>query len=240
MNTESILEGGTPEVIAVVTDIDNTLGVATDETETLSAYTQRALADWLRTRDNHGTIETLREALAAESIPTDMESLVDTAYAWIRDQRQSPALEAVLGAFWRDAYAVEALDNTLSTDAVAQLEFWAEDRRALFIYAERPRVAQQALIAHTDHGDLAPLFAGFFDTRMGPSTDPATYNTIAAALGEIPASLLFVSADGERLDAAKSAGWQTCFLVRDDDTADHAHENGQHAVVDSFAAIELV
>lgn len=229
-----------PEVVAIVTDIDNVLVEPDDDKPTLASYTRASLADWLRANASQPSVEALAEAVRAEAESADIETVINYTYNWIRDKRQSLELETALGVFWRDAYASADLDNTLAPDAVSALTYWSEDRRALFVFTERPRVAQQALVANSDYGDLADLFAGFFDTRMGPLDETATYNTIAAALGEIPASVLFVSAVGDRLDAAAAAGWQTCWLTRDDGDAAKAHENGNHPTVESFAEIELV
>ncbi len=243
MNDRLALGEMSPDVVAIVTDIDNTLAKRDDASETLSSHTRRAFGQWLQARIDDSPVSAaleLRSAVESEIGEVSTDTVINHAYQWIREQRQSPALETALGEFWRTGYAENSLDNTLAPDAVAGLEFWAEDRRALFIFSERPRVAQQALISHSDHGDLGELFAGFFDTRMGPPDSPATYHTIAAALGEIPASILFISATLDSLDAAAEAGWQTCFIVRDAETEEVADQQNDHPVVTGFDSIELL
>ena len=73
--------------------------------------------------------------------------------------------------------------------------------------------AQRLIFCHSVAGDLAPLLAGFFDTRVGGKLKSASYGATVGALGILPASLLFLSDAEAELDAA--AGWlQTMQLGR--------------------------
>ena len=59
------------------------------------------------------------------------------------------------------------------------------------------------------------MFAGYFDTETGPKREVQSYRRIAEAVGEEPHHLLFLSDIVEELDAARAAGFQTAWLVRE-------------------------
>jgi enolase-phosphatase E1 len=84
--------------------------------------------------------------------------------------------------------------------------------------------AQRLLFGHSDAGDLTPLFSGFYDTRIGAKREASAYAAIAADIGVPSADILFLSDIEGELDAARAAGMQTLWLVRDgepDPAADH-------------------
>jgi len=74
--------------------------------------------------------------------------------------------------------------------------------------------AQKLFFQYSEAGDLTPLFGGYFDTETGPKREQASYEKIAAAIGEQPEHLLFLSDIVEELDAAKAAGFHTAWLLR--------------------------
>jgi methionine salvage enolase-phosphatase E1 len=65
----------------------------------------------------------------------------------------------------------------------------------------------------TVDGDLRPLFGGFFGTASGPKTDSDSYCRIAAAIATQVGEIRFLSDLVGELDAAATAGMQTCWLV---------------------------
>jgi enolase-phosphatase E1 len=94
--------------------------------------------------------------------------------------------------------------------------------------------AQQLLFGHSDAGDLTPLFKGFYDTRIGAKREASAYTAIAADIGLRPADILFLSDIEGELDAARAAGMQTLWLVRDgepDPAAGHRQVRDFDAVV---------
>ena len=91
------------------------------------------------------------------------------------------------------------------------------------------------LFGYSDAGDLTPLFSGFYDTGVGAKREAASYRAIAADIGLAPQDVLFLSDVAEELDAAREAGMQTVWLVRDTEP-DAAARHPQAA---TFDAIEL-
>ena len=95
--------------------------------------------------------------------------------------------------------------------------------------------AQQLLFAHTEFGDLTPLFSGYFDTRIGPKQEPAAYRAIAEAIGLPSEDILFLSDIEGELEAARAAGMATTRLVREDGP----NPASRHPLARDFDEIDL-
>jgi enolase-phosphatase E1 len=100
------------------------------------------------------------------------------------------------------------------------------------VYSSGSTQAQELLFRHSDAGDLTPLFAGYFDTRIGPKREQHPYSAIAKEVGLPPADILFLSDVAQELDAAAASGMRTIQLVRDDSI-----ERGRHRTVHDFDEI---
>lgn len=73
------------------------------------------------------------------------------------------------------------------------------------------------LMAFSNSGDLRPFISGFFDTTVGPKTTASSYSDIALTLGlDSPHQILFATDSVKEVAAAREAGWQVLFAVRDD------------------------
>jgi enolase-phosphatase E1 len=83
------------------------------------------------------------------------------------------------------------------------------------VYSSGSVHAQKLLFAHTEFGDLTPLFSGYFDTRIGGKKQAESYKTIAEQIQCQPNEILFLSDIVDELDAAQAVGFQTYWLVRD-------------------------
>jgi enolase-phosphatase E1 len=100
-------------------------------------------------------------------------------------------------------------------DAVRHLKKWHQAGIRLYVFSSGSVQAQKLLFAHTEHGDLTPLFSGYFDTTIGNKREADSYRKIAGAIGAPPGDILFLSDIREELDAARAAGMQVAWLVRD-------------------------
>jgi enolase-phosphatase E1 len=103
-------------------------------------------------------------------------------------------------------------------DAVRHLKQWKQAGVRLYVFSSGSVQAQKLLFAHTEYGDLTPLFSGYFDTTIGNKREADSYRKIAEAIGAPPGDILFLSDIREELDAARSAGMQTFLLKRDGGT----------------------
>jgi enolase-phosphatase E1 len=118
---------------------------------------------------------------------------------------------------WEEGYASGALKGDLYPDVAPALRAWAGVGVRLAVYSSGSVAAQKLIFGHSVAGDLAPLFAAFFDTRIGAKREAASYAAIAAELGVPPAALLFLSDVEAELDAAAASGLDTCQIVRAED-----------------------
>lgn len=146
---------------------------------------------------------------------TRVESAAAYARFLIDQDRKATVLKSLQGKIWEEGYRSGALKSPVYGDVPPAFRRWHEDGRRIAIFSSGSVLAQKLLFAHTTHGDLSPWIAGYFDTTTGPKREPASYATIAAALGLGPAQILFVSDIVAELDAAAAAGMQTRLCVRD-------------------------
>jgi enolase-phosphatase E1 len=103
----------------------------------------------------------------------------------------------------------------LYPDVAPELRSWHARGLRLYIYSSGSVHAQQLIYGHTVAGDLTPLLSGYFDTRTGPKREVGSYRRIAETIGVPPRRILFLSDMREELDAAREAGWQTVWMVRE-------------------------
>lgn len=108
----------------------------------------------------------------------------------------------------------------------------------LYVYSSGSVKAQKLFFGYSQDGDLLPLFSGHFDTQMGGKREAQSYKNILVELQkqhtELNAeNILFLSDIKEELDAARDAGMQTVWLLRDSDIPADA----KHKAVKSFAEI---
>jgi enolase-phosphatase E1 len=138
------------------------------------------------------------------------------AYAlWLMDRdSKCTALKSLQGRIWEEGYRRGTLRSELFADVPPALARWKAQGRRTFIYSSGSVLAQQLLFEHTPFGDLRPMIAGWFDTRVGAKREAAAYGRIAGEIGLAPAAVLFVSDVAEELDAARQAGMQTLLALR--------------------------
>ncbi|MCX8134980.1 MAG: acireductone synthase [Roseococcus sp.] len=194
----------------LLTDIEGTTTSIAFVHRTLFPYAAAALEGFLAAR---GEAPEVAAILAGVPGPDRIATLRD----WMaRDVKATP-LKALQGMIWRAGYASGALRGHLWPDVPAALRAWRARGLRLAVYSSGSEEAQRLLFRHSEAGDLEPLFERFFDTRMGPKREAASYARIAAAWGAPPAATLFLSDVAEELDAARAAGLATCQLVRPED-----------------------
>src|SRR3546814_11356669 len=110
---------------------------------------------------------------------------------------------------WREGYLAGALQADLYPDAAAGLRRWHAEGHRLAVYSSGSVAAQQLLFAHTDAGDLTPLFDAFFDTESGPKREADSYRPIPARRGVPAPGIVFLSAVVAALAAPPPAGRRT-------------------------------
>ncbi len=134
---------------------------------------------------------------------------------WLMDcDRKSTALKSLQGKIWKAGFESGELKGTLFDDVPGAFRRWAATGKVA-IYSSGSVEAQKLLFGHSNFGDLRPLIADYFDTRIGPKTASASYAAIAQAMGVGPGEAVFFSDVVKELDAAREAGMETRLAVRE-------------------------
>ncbi len=165
------------------------------------------------------------------------QPVLNTLLAWMDDDSKITPLKTIQGMIWTEGYLRGDLTGELYPDVAPALKRWQQAGLRLYVYSSGSEAAQKLLFGHTAEGDLKPLFLGFFDTRIGPKRDPASYHTICRGANIQPGECLFLSDVDAELDAAASSGLLTCQLVR---RADGTVASARHPTAGDFDAVATI
>jgi len=201
---------------AIVTDIEGTTSSLSFVKDVLFPYARARMESFVR---DHGEEPAVRKLLdevraVAHRQLTEAETVAQLRI-WIDEDKKITPLKALQGMIWEAGYRQGDFRGHVYEDAVRNLRRWKERFIRLYVFSSGSVQAQRLLFGHSDHGDLTPLFSGYFDTAIGAKRDAASYQKIAAAVGVQAAHILFLSDITEELDAARAAGMRTVHLVRD-------------------------
>lgn len=215
---------------AIVTDIEGTTSSLSFVKDVLFPYARAHLADYVRRHQDEPPVRAiLQESRGEVGAERDVEQLIAQLVQWLDEDKKVTPLKSLQGLIWEAGYQQGDFKGHVYPDAAKALKAWKAQGLALYIYSSGSVYAQKLLFAHTGYGDLTPLFSGYFDTHIGGKKERESYCRIAGELG-IPASgILFLSDIKEELDAARAAGFQTLWLVRDgepDPGAEHRQVGG--------------
>ena len=229
----------------ILTDIEGTTSSITFVKDVLFPYAAEHLPAYV---DDHQDDETVKDALAQTAAlaaedgiqidPADTSRLIDQLLAWIAEDRKATPLKTLQGLIWEDGYRNGDYAAHMYPDATEHLYKWNDDGLPVYVYSSGSVKAQKLFFGYSQDGDLLSLFSGHFDTLMGSKREVQSYLNILAELQKTHEDLqagdvLFLSDIKEELDAAKEAGMQTCWLVRDGEIPAEA----MHKVVSDFADI---
>ena len=202
-------------VDVVVMDIEGTTTSVEFATSVLYPYAREHLPNFVRLHRGEPEVESiLDEARQAGGVWNDEAVVVRMCHWMERDQQVTP-LKTLQGLIWEDGFRSGQLVSHVYPDVAPALQAWHERGIGLYVYSSGSTYAQQLIYGHTIAGDLTPLLSGYFDTRIGHKRETRSYQRIAEAIGAAPRRILFLSDVREELDAARNAGWQTVWLVRD-------------------------
>lgn len=201
---------------AIVTDIEGTTSSLSFVKDVLFPYARARLPAFIAAHAQTPAVRAQLRAVA-ETVgrPLSDAEACTQLVQWIDEDRKITPLKALQGMIWEAGYRQGDFQGHVYEDAVRHLRTWKARGIALYVFSSGSVHAQKLLFAHTAYGDLTPLFSGYFDTTMGSKRETSAYQRIAEAIGAPPGEILFLSDIHEELDAARSAGMQTCWLVRD-------------------------
>jgi enolase-phosphatase E1 len=202
---------------AIVTDIEGTTSSLSFVKDVLFPYARERMGDFVRGHANDAAVTRwLDEVRQIAGSDLSNDEVIAQLVRWIDEDKKITPLKALQGMIWEDGYKNGDFKGHMYEDAVRHLRKWKNTGIRLYVYSSGSVLAQKLLFAHTDYGDLMPLFSGYFDTNVGGKREADSYRKIAESIGITPADTLFLSDIREELDAAQAAGMQTWWLVRED------------------------
>lgn len=223
-------------VKAILVDIEGTTTSIDFVHKTLFPYARERLRKFLKA---HASEPAVRKELAEVSRLEGRELTVDEAAAvlekWIDEDRKATPLKQLQGMIWRKGYESGELKGHVYADTPDYLRRWHAKGIRLYVYSSGSVEAQKLIFGHTEHGDLTPLFSGYFDTRVGGKREAQSYRAIVRETGLSAGEMLFLSDVGEELDAARAAGLKTGQLLRDD----KARPSITHPQARNFSEVRL-
>jgi len=200
---------------AILTDIEGTTTSIAFVTETLFPYARAALQAYVA-RNERELLPLLDEVRAMEeALDADRAQVIAILERWIDEDRKATPLKEIQGRIWAHGYASGAFRGHVYPDAAEALRAWYAAGYRLHVYSSGSVEAQKLIFGHSDQGDLAPLFSGWFDTRVGPKRAADSYARIAEAIGEPPEAILFLSDHPAEIAAARTAGLRTLLIDRE-------------------------
>jgi enolase-phosphatase E1 len=230
------------EIEAVLTDIEGTTTSISFVYDVLFPYAAGRLDEYCsQTAPGAGLAEALArlrqehaEESAREASLPPFGNGAGYARRLMAEDRKSTGLKLLQGVIWEEGYRTGALRGHVFPDVPPALASWRAAGLRLRIFSSGSVRAQKLLFAHTEAGDLTPLFEGFHDTTTGPKREAASYTAIAEAYGLGAGEILFLSDVREELDAAAGAGMRTGMLVR---PGNRPADPGGHPVFRDFGEI---
>jgi enolase-phosphatase E1 len=219
----------------ILTDIEGTTTSIAFVKVTLFEHARRALPAFVAAHGGEPRVRAeldAARALLGDPAATD-SAVVEALLGWIDEDRKATPLKALQGMIWEEGYQEGAYRAHLYPDVPPLLRRWRERGLLLSVFSSGSIHAQRLLFAHTEAGDLTPLFDRYFDTTTGPKTEAASYAAIAAALSAEPREVLFLSDVAAELDAALTAGLCPVGVAREG-----ARIDGGYPVVRSFDEID--
>lgn len=219
----------------VLTDIEGTTSSISFVKDVLFPYAARHLPVWLAANWHTPAVQTQIHDMAAHTDAplTTAEQANAVLQQWITEDRKLTPLKALQGMIWKQGYIEGAYKAHMYPDAPVYLKAWKQQGLALYVYSSGSTAAQKLFFRYSEAGDLTDLFSGYFDTTIGAKRERDAYVRISDAIGTPAQDILFLSDIIEELDAARSAGMQTCWLDRGNSRLPCPHPR-----VNSFSEID--
>jgi enolase-phosphatase E1 len=200
----------------IVTDIEGTTTSLSFVKDVLFPYSRTHMATFVRDHTQDPAVRhELEEVRRLSGQNLSETEIIDQLQRWIAEDKKVTPLKSLQGMIWEDGYQKGDFKGHLYEDAARHLKKWQQAGIRLYVFSSGSVQAQKLLFAHTEYGDLTPLFSGYFDTNIGNKREADAYRKIAETTGSAPEDILFLSDIQEELDAARAAGMQTFWLIRD-------------------------
>jgi enolase-phosphatase E1 len=231
-----------------VLDVEGTTSSVRFVYDVLFPYARQELAAFLAAHWDEADVMHARELIARDAgapsfaaraggevgeagrrrVIAEVERLMDA-------DAKATGLKELQGLIWRTGFESGLLRAHVYADVPPALAAWTTAGKDVRIYSSGSVAAQRLFFGHTEAGDLTRFLRGHYDTTTGPKREPASYAKIVGDMGLPAERVLFLSDVTAELDAARTAGLQTCLVVRPGNAPAPA-EHG-HAVVTDFGQV---
>jgi enolase-phosphatase E1 len=207
----------------VLLDIEGTTTPIAFVFDVLFPYARKKIADFLGRNPTSAEVRAdltrLREEWEADfqqGLDPPPYNNDDSRYLlWLMDSdRKSTPLKSLQGKVWEEGYRAGELKSRVFADVPRAFERWRRQSIQIYIFSSGSVLAQKLLFTHTEAGDLTEFISGYFDTNIGPKSDPESYRRIAEAVKMAPPEIVFVSDVTKELAAARETGMQVVLSVR--------------------------
>jgi 5-methylthioribose kinase len=202
-------------VRAIVLDIEGTTSSIAFVKEQLFPFARDRIPAYVRDHESElrDILDQVRRIEGNEQL--DASQLIEVLLRWMTEDRKITPLKALQGIIWKQGFDSGELRAHIYDDAVRALRRWHERGLPLYVYSSGSVAAQKLLFAHTQQGDLTPMFSGYFDTTSGSKLEAASYKGIAAAIALPADAILFLSDHPGEIQAAAAAGMQSILVNRE-------------------------
>lgn len=228
---------------AVLLDIEGTTTPIDFVHQTLFPYAKARIGKYVET--HFATLDDEISRLVDESAhdpsytvpvdPTEPGSVSAYLEFLIDHDRKSTPLKSIQGMIWEHGYGSGELRSIVFDDVPTAFERWNQTGKRIAIFSSGSVLAQRLLFRHTNHGDLTPFIARYFDTRVGSKRVRDSYVAIAAELELRADEILFASDTIDELDAARDAGLTTVMTARPGNPA--VEEKVVHRVIGELGSL---
>ncbi len=209
----------------ILLDIEGTTCPVSFVAETLFPYARINIPEYLQRNSENAEIlnllQKVREAWqqdqdeSASVLWSQGEKLEQYLDLLITQDRKLTELKDLQGMVWEEGYANGDIIGPLYDDVPQALQDWHDQGITLSVYSSGSVAAQKLIYSHSNAGNLSHLFSHWFDTKIGPKHVSTSYKDIANTM-QVPGNqILFISDSRQELEAAKCAGIQTIFSIRD-------------------------
>jgi len=215
----------------VLTDVEGTTTPIAFVRDVLFPFARARLADFLA---GHAADPAVAAELAEVARLAAGQAPLAALLGWMDQDAKVTPLKALQGLIWAEGYREGAIKGAIYPDVPPALRAWSAAGIGLAVYSSGSVEAQRLIFGYSEAGDLTPLLGFYFDTRVGPKREAASYTRVAGELGAAPGDVLFLSDVVAELDAAAQAGMRTAQLVR---PQDGTVAGPQHTIATDFVAV---
>ncbi len=185
----------------------------------LFPYSRTQLPEFVR---NHHHEETIAAAvsdvqatvLKEEGRTVDLDGAIAKLLQWIDEDRKHGALKEIQGHIWDLGYSRNDFQGHVYDDVAPSFLRILDSGATVGIYSSGSVHAQKLIFGFSTAGDLTPLIAHYFDTKIGGKRERTSYTNIATATHLSPGEIRFFSDIPQELEAARSAGMSVTHVVR--------------------------